>query len=40
MTVHENCLVESVSIIDGDDVEELLCGGADYLQKLTRDHGS
>lgn len=29
MTVHENCLVESVSIIDGDDVEELLCGGAD-----------
>lgn len=39
MTMHENCLVESISIINGDDAEELLCGGADELQKLMRDHG-
>lgn len=40
MTMHENCLVESVSVVDGDDAKELSYGGKDYLQKLTRDMGA
>lgn len=33
MTMHENCLVESISIVDDAAAEELLCRGIDFSPK-------